>query len=242
MPGLKITDWQGGSTGDLFFKSCLPPEAAQDAVYVLSYTRDEYGFHNLLPWRDRVDLVVMGDSFVYAGGIERPFWDGIYDYSTLSLGMDATATLEQSLILKAYGLPRSPKVVVLAYYEGNDMAGNWEFFFNGSAQKGYERWYADQPLRNFFVTYNILSVLKNRLFAQKCHWPIVDSQGQKRAFLEEEISVLTVPYETLRQSQFYAITRDAIAVMADDVRANGAQFALAYIPTKLHTYWDSIQG
>jgi hypothetical protein len=147
--------------------------------------------------------------------------------------MDATATLEQSLILKTYGLPRSPKVVVLAYYEGNDMAGNWEFFFNGSAQKGYERWYADQPLRNFFVTYNI---------AQKCHWPIVDSQGQKRAFLEEEISVLTVPYEALRQSQFYAITRDAIAVMADDVRANGAQFVLAYIPTKLHTYWDSVQG
>ncbi|NWG16875.1 MAG: hypothetical protein HXY41_09590 [Chloroflexi bacterium] len=241
MPYLKITDYQGGSTGDMFFKSCLPPDAAQDAVYIVSYTRDEYGFRNPSPWPEKVHLVVLGDSFVYAGGIEKPFWQDIHP-STLGLGMDATSTLEQSRILETYGLPRSPQVIVLAYYEGNDMTGNWAFFFNGSARKGYERWYAEQPVRNFLVIYNMLSAFKDRFLVKGCHWPIIDSRGQKRAFLEEEISIFTVPYQALKQSQFYAITRDAITAMAGEARAGGAQFVLLYIPTKLHACWQSVQA
>lgn len=241
LPNQSVTVQAGGSTGDMFFKSCLNPRQAQDEPYTFTYMRDEHGFRNPSPWPDQVDVVVTGDSFVYAQAIPMPFWQDL-DISTLALGMDATGTLEQRRIVKAYGLTRAPKVMVLAFYEGNDLNNNFSYFVDQGRGIGYADWIDGQPLRNFFLIYHTAGWLKDSLGVQPCDWPIEDSQGRKLAFFEEEMPLSTLSYATLKTSEFYAVTRDAILGLASDVHAVGATFVLAFIPTKLHAYWNTVPG
>lgn len=238
-PGEAVTTQEGGSTGDMFFKSCLSPKDALDPSYQISFIRDEHGFRNKSPWPENAEVVVIGDSFTHAGSVEQPYWQGLSP-ALLSLGTSATGTLEQNLVLRAYGLPRSPRVVILAYYEGNDLTDNFEFFNFGSAQKQNEKWLNSQPIRNFSVIFNTFAWLRDSLNVKSCYWPIEDSQGRKLAFLEEDLSLSTVSPAQLQQSEVYQITRDAIVNMAGEVEATGATFVLAFIPHKLHAYWNGV--
>jgi len=75
-------------------------------------------------WRDRVDVALIGDSFLQGkcvseredlGALIRDRWP-----STLNLGVQGSGPLHQLAVLKEYGPVTQPKVTVWFYYEGND--------------------------------------------------------------------------------------------------------------------------
>ena len=107
------------TSGSLFVESCLEPsrDAQPMEPYRLTFKRDSRGFRNAEPWPDDVDIVVIGDSFTEAELIQYPYWHGISD-SLLALGMSDSGTLEQQRLFEAYGKPRKPETLVVAFFRG----------------------------------------------------------------------------------------------------------------------------
>ncbi len=90
---------------------------------------DEMGFCNP-PGSYRahttIDLIAIGDSFTWCHGIrtEDSWVSGVAELSGLSaynLGHGGIGLYEELQILEHLGLPRSPKVVIMNVYEGNDL-------------------------------------------------------------------------------------------------------------------------
>jgi hypothetical protein len=127
-PANEVIDFEVNRfSGDLYQLSCLSTKSAIPLdAYPVQYQRDNHGFRNLEPWQDDVDIVFVGDSFTAAESITHPYWKDIAE-SELVLGLPGSGTIEQSLLLKAYGLSRHPETVVLAFYGGNDNSDNEVF-------------------------------------------------------------------------------------------------------------------
>ncbi|MBN2302825.1 MAG: hypothetical protein JXQ72_00010, partial [Anaerolineae bacterium] len=228
--------------GDLFSETCLsedppPSETALD----VAYTYDEHGFRG--EPSGPVDLVVVGDSFTQAHVINSPFWDGIAD-SVYAIGASASGSVEQELLLEAFGLPRDPQVVVMAFYEGNDLQDSWKFH---EARERYESSGGDRnPLAlhsqfrpaRFLMTYNLLVWLADELKPSgDCPFPVTDAYGHRMGYYPASFSLMMVDADTLRTSEIYAVTRDAILDAAAKTEAQGATFVLMFIPNKAHTHW-----
>src|SRR5262249_12698128 len=156
-----------------------------DTYYPVSFVRDDHGFRNPTPWPDKVDWVIAGDSFTAAEAIQTPFWDNI-DPSMLEFGLRGAGNIEEATFLHAYGLPRSPKVVIMAYFAGNDLNDNWSFY---SAKANGKSIY-DQQIQDYathqpwklLVTFNALLWLRDRILPKPCNYPVKDSFGHQWVF------------------------------------------------------------
>lgn len=227
--------------GDLFYLSCLTPSEQETfAPYRVSFTRDAHGFRNPSPWPSPVSLVVTGDSFVAADGVQHPFWEGIQEES-LSLGSSGTGSLEQFHLVSRYAIPQQPKVVVIAYFEGNDLGENWEFkTAREHGQTIYDRILSYNHPWQLFVTFNFVGRLRDRLVTRSreaCIYPIIDSRGNALAFYDYYLSMATIAKSDLEQSAIFDVTRRAILETAHAVQESGATFVLAFIPSKVHVHW-----
>jgi hypothetical protein len=89
------------------------------------YQSDELGFNNPRGLPDQIDVVIIGDSFVH-GSCVPPGKDltsvlRAKGYSAINLGMGGSGPMIELGALVEFGLPRSPKVVVMIF-GGNDFA------------------------------------------------------------------------------------------------------------------------
>lgn len=231
--------------GDLFSQTCLSPEDAPPAdPYQIHFVRDRHGFRNPEPWPDQADVVVIGDSFIEAVTIQNPFWQDLTP-NLLAFGLAGTGTLEQTLMLEAYGLPRKPQVVIVTWFEGNDLTDNWAF--HEARQQGESVYNAQtRGVRpwEYLVTFNILSQLlepvAERVQAVDCQFPVEDSYGNPLAFLPPPVALSTISADKLRDSAIFAVTREAILTAAQQTQATGAQFVLVFMPHKAHAYWPGL--
>lgn len=238
-PG-KITYIMDGSNGDLNKEIC-PTTAKAEPRTVATYTRDEHGFRNAMPWPDKIDVAFAGDSFTAGEAVQHPMWDGLTP-SLLELGLPGSGQLEQLELVRAFALPRKPKVVVMAYYEGNDLADNWTYHqlreVNSSRYEGN----SSAPWK-YLVTYNLLLWLRDKLIATQqanCEHEIVDAHGSPLVFGTYDSSTLTLNKSTLQDSPIFALTKNAIKESTKEVQDSGAKFVILFIPHKLHTYWNTI--
>src|SRR5437870_1406674 len=75
-------------------------------------------------------IVVVGDSFSWAGGLEGNYTallkrmferrDGSHKVDVINTGYPGTHTGEQLVMLKKYGLQYNPDLVILGFFAGND--------------------------------------------------------------------------------------------------------------------------
>jgi hypothetical protein len=226
-----------GRTGDLYVASCLPvPTQPLFAPYSVDFTRDDHGFRNPTPWPDHPDLVITGDSFVAGEAVQSPFWDGI-DPSILELGLPSSGPGEQLLLLRAFALPRSPRIVILAFFEGNDLGDAYHF---QQVQNSGESYYTYEMNSNLLGQVLITTQLPLWYLARhssSCPYPIQDSLGNSLAFFDSFFPMLTLDAQHLEQSPFYEPTRQAIVAAAKESKAVGATFVLMFIPEKSHVHW-----
>lgn len=96
---------------------------------------DDAGFCNPAPdayFAEHFDLIAVGDSFTFCTSV-RPedTWSSrlaaLTGMSTYDLGMPGRGLYEYLQLLERYGLPKSPRIVVVNVYEGNDFRDAYLF-------------------------------------------------------------------------------------------------------------------
>ncbi|MCY4018537.1 MAG: hypothetical protein OXG39_03940 [Chloroflexi bacterium] len=234
--------------GDLFRLTCLSTDHAQFfQPYTVSFKRDQHGFRNQEPWHDDLDLLVLGDSFTAAEAIQHPFWSGLSD-ATLSLSFPGSGTIEQSLFLDAYGLPRNPDTVVLAYFAGNDLSDNRVFLEMRRQGKSIaDRVHQNRSPFEYLVTLHIALYLRDAIHKANisdCHYPQVAHTRTPTpvAFFDSMLPILALDADNLRASDMFQATRSSIVDMSQDLGARGIRFVMMYIPQKAELYWPYLNA
>lgn len=236
---LQITQF----SGDLFRITCLSTDHAQNfEPYRVTYTRDLHGFRNDEPWFEDIDLVVIGDSFTAAESVREPFWNGLAE-SPLALGLPGSGTLEQSLLLQAFALPRMPETVILAYFAGNDLADNQEF--TDLQRQGIS--YAQHVHRgrnpfDYMVTVHLALFARdmiNKSTSANCHYPqtAATSPPTAVAFYDRMVAGLATDQQTLQGIVIFQRTASAVMELANSLQEQGIRFVFMYIPQKAELYW-----
>lgn len=86
-----------------------------------------WGQRNLSPWPEHADVVVVGDSFSYSQTVELDeTWTVLVDRALTDLRVVTLATIgsgpQQYLrVFETYGIPLSPRLVLVGLFMGNDM-------------------------------------------------------------------------------------------------------------------------
>ncbi len=235
-------------SGDLFRLTCLSAAQAQFFdPYTVRFKRDQHGFRNPEPWPDDLDWLVIGDSFTAAEAIQMPFWSGLSG-SMLALSFPGSGTIEQRLLLDAYGLPRQPNTVVLAYFAGNDMSDNEVFQDLRSQGKSI----ADQARQNqsplaHLVTVHMALYLRdmiNKAAINNCPYPQAAQTDPATpvAFFDKLLPIFALDADALRASDMFQITRAAIVTMSHDLAERGIRFVMMYIPQKAELFWTYLDS
>lgn len=241
-PPYEVVDYEVDERfGDIIAPYCgFPAEATAEPAYRVQYVRDAYGFRNASEWPEQANLIVLGDSFTVGDNVQEPFWKDITP-ATLALGIDGSGNIEQLLVLRQFGLERNPRVVVMAYFEGNDILDNWRFQEARQAGETYYDYAARHtPRLRYLVTYNLLNWLLAPIQRDSCPPAVEDAQGHQLVFADDYLAMLTLDGETLRQSEAFALTRQAILDTAAEAKQASATFVLAYVPQKAHAYWNEL--
>lgn len=119
----------GGQAIRIFKPYAVKPYAADSSGSVRAVPTDELGFGNppgLYQGNSRLDLIAIGDSFTWPSAVSpEDAWPmrlgRALDCTAYNLGRGGTGPYEYLQILKRFGLPKSPRIVVLNIYEGNDL-------------------------------------------------------------------------------------------------------------------------
>ena len=134
--------------------------------------RDRFGFRNSEPWAENVQLVIIGDSFTAAETIQEPFWQGVSE-SILVLSFPGSGTLEQTILLQTFGLPRNPEAVILAYFAGNDLEDNQLFADLGNKGMTFsDHVHLNRGPLEYLVSIHLLLYLRDTLAdnVSNCHY------------------------------------------------------------------------
>lgn len=231
-------------SGDLYKISCLSPEDAQPMEpYRVSFKRDGHGFRNEEPWPDKVNLVVIGDSFTAAEHIQRPFWQGLSDLM-LVFAAPGTGTLEQQRYFNAFALPRQPELALIAFFAGNDLRDS--LGFAQMQREGLTRQDMTHQNKNpldYSVVFHLLRYLAQvttPVEKASCHYPLWAQTDPPTpvAFYNKFLPLLGMDKESLLASEMIQITRTSISEMARETQSKGGQLILMYIPQKAELYWD----
>lgn len=168
------------------------------------------------------------------------------------MGISGSGSLEQSLLLEAFGPERQPKVVVMAYFEGNDLQDSWKF--NQTMQQYLRNEILKTPLLeryNYFRPLRFLSAYAAGLWAidqfgflekaayGDCPYPMTDAYGNEMTFYDLYVAMSTVETQALAQSEIWSTTTQAIRAAADQAAQMEAAFVLMFIPTSFHAHWKA---
>ena len=230
-------------SGDLLRLTCL---SANDArffqPYTVKFTRDQHGFRNEEPWQNELDLVVVGDSFTAAEAIQHPFWAGLSG-SMLALAFPGSGTIEQRLLLEAFGLPRNPDTVVLAYFAGNDLTDNQVFEdLQREGKSIADHGHQNRSPFEYLVTVHLALYLRDTIDKSNmttCHYPQATRADPPMpvAFFDTMLPILALDTEALRASDMFQTTLSSIVDMAQQLEKGGIRFVMMYIPQKAELYW-----
>jgi len=145
-----------------------------------------------------------------------------------------------------YGRPRQPKIVVLAYFGGNDLLDN-EFFAAhfAAGQSRLDYVYQKHSPGDFLVSLHLLLALRAALGpapATDCHYPLSSAARPPTplAFFDRLLPQLATGKATLANSDGWQRARASISAMNQALTDQGGRLALLYIPQKAELYWQDL--
>ncbi len=147
----------------------------RDAGTVAKMALDANGFCNRLPdgsyGEPKIDIVTIGDSFTPCQAVSPELtWTNqlsrLLDRPAYNLGRSGIGTYEYIQILKRFGLPKSPDIVVMNVYEGNDLRDAIRYWGHADPERRGEaaaldrrtRAPVDNALGRRSYAYNLLAV------------------------------------------------------------------------------------
>lgn len=220
------------------------------------FNTDADGFRNPSSLPQEIDIVVGGDSFTVGLEVQEPWTDllatatgmSVYNLSIPGFGPQA-----ESHAVNIYGLEKDPEIVILAYFEGNDLRDAALFERAQAAgmsipdlflsEVTWDRSMVSLALLRGGAAAILRPILGNGpAKAQEGIVPIyplevtINGNRLNLSFLDGYVSVLSAQRETILASTNFEYATAALLEAADASRNSGARFILLYIPTKAHVY------
>ncbi|MFH1551214.1 MAG: hypothetical protein ABIH04_11715 [Planctomycetota bacterium] len=243
--------------GDLLvWEEMLNVVPVTDEAFEDKFSTDSEGFYNKEDL-EHADVVVLGDSFVGAASVPYDvMWPRQLGANlgrpTANLGMPFYSTTQELAVLRRYGLKKKPKVVVWAYFEGNDIwesARHREYQASGMGWVDFQSGYA-KPAHYKRPIVRLLIALAG---AQRRNQRPRDEFNPVRYKVEgeEKLNAVAIVFsytrrlalsrEELEKEKGYGPTIEAIREAKRLCDENDIEFLLVYIPAKAHAYWPLIR-
>lgn len=112
---------------------------------------DEIGFCNPPGSYERatIDIITIGDSFTYCHAVyPQDSWTSqlgsLTGYTTYNLGRGGVGIHEYLQILKKFGLQKSPEIVIMNIYEGNDLRDTRRYYKYWQSRNSHESVHHEQ--------------------------------------------------------------------------------------------------
>jgi hypothetical protein len=251
-PGLDVTyPVDRESYGDLIDKGQVATGVPSgDGIEEVRLLTDAFGFR-AVQHHEGCDVLILGDSFTEAANLgERDAYPLILDRQRperiCNLSIAAVGTLQQRDFLERWGIPRSPRWVVLAFFEGNDLEDNFNY------TRILNRLGEESALRTFLRRRPLLRLARSVMAAD----PSGDSRDVETriastinpvrgeiagrplilGFYNAYIERLARPTDEIVASEAWVLTREYLDDIATECRRAGVPLAIAFLPSKPHVY------
>ncbi|HYN08784.1 MAG TPA: SGNH/GDSL hydrolase family protein [Vicinamibacterales bacterium] len=224
-----------GSIGGNLGRLGLPSPARYD----VDVAYDKNGFRNDVDFT-QADVVAIGDSFVEAAEIAKSQTvvaelGRRLGVTVANLGQSGYGPQQELIVLKRYGAPLSPKVVVWFLFGGNDLSDVDEYEWR---RDHLDEFLAPPPLGARTFMRNSLTALARLTMPTRRTL----SDGSRRhevtftrADGSREVIYLDAP-ESEWQAHQWDVTSSTLLNARDLSNRGGAEFLLVYIPRKLRVY------
>jgi len=111
--------------GDIVRMGYIPPEVSDGVLHRFRFQTDDEGFRNART-RERIDIAALGDSFTDAMTLDaRDGWTSVLERQTgrtvQNYGTAGFGPQQELHVLTDYIVRHRPRIVVLAYFAGNDL-------------------------------------------------------------------------------------------------------------------------
>ena len=203
------------------------------------------------------DIVVTGDSFVGQSPIPRnDYWSAIAakkaGMSLYNLGVGGYGPQQELGVLKRYGLPKKPKIVLWAYFEGNDLRDAERFIeyrksglnwleFNGTSKMRFP--YTRPVVRLLIFIVKALSPQGPQSSPlppyPKPYELRADGWGWLVSFDRWTFRTLTESKTRIENSPEWAATTATLLEAKRLCDESGARFVLVYLPDKFTVFADA---
>ncbi|MBX3060100.1 MAG: hypothetical protein KF770_26895 [Anaerolineae bacterium] len=253
IPGFRLEGmWDPANPYLANSENSTAPTERHDAFPYLFET-DDMGFPNKPgPWQDNYDIVIAGDSFTIRTAPQT--WMELLAEQTgsniLSLGAPSWSTLNEVEAIKQFGLDKNPDVVLLMFFEGNDLVNTGQYLERRDSGLNWREFdMQDVPLRRRLLTPHFARYLWGKLFPAeettpaKYRYPVTASTevGEiETVFKEVHLLPLSADYETLARSDEFAAMKEGLLELQALTEAQGARLVVVYIPSKEHVLWSRV--
>jgi lysophospholipase L1-like esterase len=256
--------------GDIIRMGFVPPAAGEGRLHRYPFHADSEGFRNVAT-RDPIDIAALGDSFTDAltmrredawpAQLEARLGRSVQNYGTAGFGPQ-----QELLVLKDFALPHRPRVVVLAFFAGNDIrdAEVFEKFQRDGPQPNEPR--LGWPIRSVITradTWFLTSAVQaaTRVLAGPAQEPeaaraavpsaastgtpsfsrgmfSVDAGGRtlRWALMPPYLNLLNFSERDLASRRGWTLIEENLREMQRVSRASGAAFVVVFIPFKSQVY------
>jgi hypothetical protein len=231
-PNLHVSGFAArGNTAQLWN---LPPSGPGHR-YELAYDRN--GFRNEADF-ERSEIVVIGDSYIEA--VETPaektapvLLSRMRGESVANLGLSGYGPQQELAVLRRYAVPLHPKIVLWAFYEGNDLRDALDY---ETLQQRLKEGFRTRPSRvERTWAVNLLNVLERMLRKSAPSAVALERYGTFRTREAAEVRVYFVdPCDTLgeRDGEGLAILEESLRKAYETARAEGFRLVVLYVPSK----------
>jgi len=231
------------SDADLFFwQSDLmePVQSAMDRQEAeVHYYTDEFGFPNQAPLSPEVDVVVLGRSYSMGAQASHPWTRRLAEWNSLrvlNLSQTGSGIDRKSEYLRAFGLPRKPRWVVLEILPIMDIFG----------YSKTSPWIMESiPLPLVQSIFRQFKNSPNNPPADNPIFPIeLTIPGQTVDFSDflYYLSSLTVDVDMIQASRDWAEYKQGLLLLTRQASDAGACVLLLYVPTKSDVYLPLAQN
>ncbi len=223
-------------------------------AFFYQFQTDENGFPNdEYKERDHYDIVIAGDSFTIRTA-PKTWIESLRELtgqSILALGAPSWSTLNEVEAIKAFGLDKQPKTVIVAFFEGNDLFNTEQYLERQASGLSWKEFdFQTAPLTQQIIMPYMIAHWLNPLAGGttvdtsiRYRYPVTASTeaGYIQMVLKDfHLLPLSADYDTIARSDEFAAIKKALLDLKILCDAQGARLVLMFIPSKEHVYWSRI--
>lgn len=223
----------------------------------LQFITDENGYRNNPPLANHYPIVVGGDSFTAGMEVETTWTQYLAEemgQGVLNLGIPGYGPQAEAAAIRLYGLDKEPEVIIVAYFEGNDLRDAQSYDEAKAKNVSLNKGLADEAAWNRrLVTLTAVRVLAmnlarllglrveagregGSLMAVYPAGATINGQELSLTFLDGYVSMLTATKEDIEASHNWQVAMAGLLEARQLAQDSGAHFVLVYIPSKPHVY------